>query len=96
MHERRRAPRIPVSLEVTRINGQAAAGSRVLDLSELGAKLETSLSLAPGDHVEFSYVSQAGQEAVRGGRVVWVLPLTATPGLCRLGVEFYQPFPVMV
>ena len=96
MHERRRAPRIPVSLEVTRINSQAAAGSRVLDISELGAKLETALSLTPGDHVEFHYVSQGGQEAARGGRVVWVLPLTATPGLCRLGVEFYQAFPVMV
>ncbi len=93
MHDRRRAARIPVTLEVRRINGQAVAGSRVLDLSELGAKLETGLALAPGDHLEFHYVSRAGQEAARGGRVVWVLPLTATPGLCRLGVEFYQPFP---
>jgi len=95
MHDRRRTPRSPVALEVTRINGRAAASSRLLDISELGAKLETALALAPGDHLEFHYVSQAGQEAARGGRVVWVLPLTATPGLCRLGVEFYQPFPIM-
>jgi len=96
MHEKRRVPRIPVSLEVTRINGQTVTGSRVLDIGELGAKLETSLALAPGDHVEFHYVPEGGQEAARGGRVVWVLPLVATPGLCRLGVEFHQAFPVMV
>jgi hypothetical protein len=96
MSERRRAPRIQVSLEITQINGEKVASSRVLDLSELGAKLETSLSLAPGDPLEFTFVLEGGQEASRRGRVVWVLPLTATPGLCRLGVEFFQAFPVMV
>jgi hypothetical protein len=96
MREQRRVPRTPVSLEVTRINGQSVSGSRVLDLSELGAKLETSLSLAPGDYVEFHYVPEGGGEAARRGRVVWVLPFPATPGLCRLGVEFSQAFPVMV
>jgi hypothetical protein len=93
MEERRRVPRTAELLELKEINNQPGAGSFILDHSSLGAKLETRLTLAPGDFVEFSYIRPGQEKEIHHwGRVVWVLPSPEKPGFYRLGVEFSQSF----
>jgi hypothetical protein len=89
MEERRRVPRTVELLKIKEINQQPGDGSFVLDHSPLGAKLETALSFAPGDGVEFSYLQPGdGQEIHRWGHVIWVLPAPDKPGRYLMGVEF--------
>ncbi len=92
MEERRREPRLAETLEIKEISGQPVEGSLVLNHSPLGAKLETHLSFAPGDSLEFSYLRPGEeQETHRWGQVVWVLPAPDKPGRYVMGVEFFLP-----
>jgi len=91
MEERRRVPRTVELLELKEINGRPGAGSFVLDHSPLGAKLETPLTFAPGDCLEFSYIRPGEEkETHHWGKVIWVLPSPDKPGFNRLGVEFFR------
>jgi|GEM_PF-6837226 hypothetical protein len=91
MDERRRVPRTAELLELKEINNQPGAGSFMLDHSPLGAKLETQLTFAPGDFVEFSFLRPGQEKEIRHwGTVIWVLPSSEKPGFCRLGVEFFR------
>jgi len=91
MEERRRAPRIVELLEIKEINGRPGAGSFVLDHSPLGAKLETPLTLAPGDCLDFSYIRPGKEKETHyWGKVIWVLPSPDKPGFNRVGVEFFR------
>lgn len=93
MSERRRQPRTVELLEIKEINRQPGDGSVVLDHSSLGAKLESYLSLAPGDSVEFSYLRPGEQEEIhRWGQVIWILPAPDKPGRYLMGVEFILPY----
>ncbi|MBI4644809.1 MAG: PilZ domain-containing protein [Deltaproteobacteria bacterium] len=89
MEERRREARTVELLEIREINRQPVNGSYLLDHSPLGAKLESSLSFAPGDGVEFSYLRPGeAQETCRWGQVIWVIPAPDKPGRYLMGVEF--------
>ena len=91
MEERRRVPRTVELLELKEINAQPGAGSFLLDYSPLGAKLETPLTFAPGDCVEFSYLPPGQEEEIRHwGKVIWVIPSPEKPGFSHLGVEFFR------
>jgi hypothetical protein len=91
MEERRRVPRAVALLELKEINNQPGAGSFMLDHSPLGAKLETRLTFAPGDFVEFSYIRPGQEKEIHHwGKVIWVLPSSEKPGFNRLGVEFFR------
>ncbi len=88
----RRVKRYPVRLEVREINGRPSPGALVVDISSLGARLETSQPLAPRNPVKFS-VMLPGQdkESQLAGRIIWMLPLLAAPGRYWLGLQFFQP-----
>ena len=92
MEERRREQRKVELLETKEINSQPGDGTYLLDHSQLGAKLETHLTLSPGDAVEFIYIRPGETRETRcWGQVVWVLPSSTKPGRYLLGVEFLSP-----
>ena len=92
MEERRREARTVELLKIKEINHQPGDGSFVLDHTPHGAKLESPLSFAPGEAVEFSFLQPGdGQEIRCWGQVVWVLPAPDKPGRYFVGVEFLLP-----
>ena len=89
----RRAKRYPVHLEVKELNGQPVADTYLLDISTLGARLESPTLLALGDQVEFSfYLPDADSETRLAGVVVWVQPAAGKPSHYHMGVEFSSSF----
>lgn len=89
MTEQRRAPRQDTDLEIIEINGQPGAGSRLLDISEYGAKIATSMVFVPGDPVEFGFIFPGEEgETHHNGQVVWVMPAPSMQGHQLLGLEF--------
>ena len=89
MKERRRAKRISVFLEVKEINHKPMGDTNLLNISETGAKIETPTNYASGDLIEFSFIlPDMAKEIHREGRVIWVLPDPAKPGLFLVGLEF--------
>jgi hypothetical protein len=88
MQERRQHPRQPVFLEVKQINGHPGKGTFMSNLSEAGAKLETSLTLSAGAPVRLSFVLPGEtRETHRIGRVIWVMPAPVN-GRFHMGLEF--------
>jgi hypothetical protein len=88
----RRVKRYPVRLAIMELNGQPAADAYVVDLSSLGARLETATPLAPRNSVDFT-VALPGQAAPArlSGQVVWLRPLLDRPGRFQMGVQFFAP-----
>jgi hypothetical protein len=88
----RRAKRYDVRLQVSKLNGRTARETFVLDVSSLGARLETDAPLAPRNLAEFT-VLLPGQdkETTFSGRVVWVRPLIQAAGRFQMGVHFISP-----
>jgi|UniRef100_A0A7C5ANJ5 hypothetical protein len=88
----RRAQRYPVRWPVKTINGLAVKDSWVVDISTLGARLETTKGLSPNCPVEFTVLLPAGdKELVLSGRVVWMRPIFTPPGRYHQGLQFYTP-----
>lgn len=86
----RRAQRYPVRLEVKEINGRLAAGTFLVDLSALGARLESPVPLAPRNQVNFTvFLPGAATETRLSGVVVWVKPLLDSPGRYQIGLQFH-------
>jgi Flp pilus assembly CpaE family ATPase len=89
----RRAKRYPVHLEVKELNGQPVADTLLIDISTMGARLETTTPLALKSRVEFSfYLPDADSETRLAGVVVWVQPAAGKPGSHHIGVEFHSSF----
>jgi len=87
----RRAQRFPVHLEVKKINGQPVADTFLLDLSALGARLESPMPLAPRNQVEISFFLPAtDQETLVAGAVVWMKPMVTAPGRYQMGLQFFN------
>ncbi len=88
----RRVKRYPVCLPIAELNGQPAQEARVVDLSSLGARLETKMPLAPRNTVDFT-VRLPGQPgpARLSGQVRWLRPLLDRPGWFQIGVQFFTP-----
>ena len=89
----RRAQRYAVNLEVKTLNGQPASETYLLDISSLGARLESPLGLAPMKQVEFS-VTFPGTDAETRlvGTVVWMRPVLGAPGRFQMGLKFITTF----
>jgi hypothetical protein len=86
----RKCVRYPVNWEVKTLNGQPVADTSLFDLSAVGAKLEGPKPLAPGNHLEFTYVKpDDDRERCHTGVVMWLRPLIHKPGRYQMGVKFY-------
>jgi hypothetical protein len=87
----RRAQRYPVHLEINSLNGKPAGGSFIVDLSALGAKLESSTPLSPRHQVEFTFtLPGCAAETKAVGTVVWMRPLLTAPGRYHMGIKFFN------
>jgi Tfp pilus assembly protein PilZ len=95
MDERRRAKRISVFLEIKEINHKPLGDTYLLNVSEIGAKIETPVRYNSGDPVEFSFIlPDIAKEIHRSGNVVWVLPHPSKPEHFLIGLEFSTPWEI--
>jgi hypothetical protein len=88
----RRVQRYEVRLQVRVLNGQPAQDTYVVDLSSLGARLETGSPLAPRNPVEFTVILPDHEVEIRlSGQVIWMRPLLHLPGRFHMGLQFFGP-----
>jgi len=89
----RRAQRHQVYLEVKELNGQPVTDTRILDISTVGVRLESSLPLEPKSPIEFTFHQPSESTETRvSGTVVWMKAAEGKPGRYYLGVEFHNSF----
>ncbi|MBI4643543.1 MAG: PilZ domain-containing protein [Deltaproteobacteria bacterium] len=89
----RQAQRYPAKLAVTNLNGRPVTDTFLMDISALGAKLESSTPLARRYPVEINILFPGAQtETKLAGMVVWMRPSVASPGRYLMGVKFHQRF----
>jgi len=90
--ERRRVSRSDVRFQITAINGKPAPDAFILDISPLGAKLESPPLTIPAMSLELHFlVPGEGQETRVLGDVVWLVgsePL----GINLMGISFLNPY----
>jgi hypothetical protein len=90
---RRRVPRQvqrhQVSWHVTEINGKSVRDSWMVDVSCMGARLDTAAALSPNMPVQFTVVLPDGKTELEvNGRVIWMRPVFATRGRYHQRIEF--------
>uniref|UniRef100_A0A7V6A3V7 PilZ domain-containing protein n=1 Tax=Desulfobacca acetoxidans TaxID=60893 RepID=A0A7V6A3V7_9BACT len=86
----RRAQRYAVNWAVTDINGRPARDSWLVDVSCMGARLDTAAALSPNMPIHFMVVLPDGETKLEvNGRVVWMRPVFATRGRYHQGIQFY-------
>jgi hypothetical protein len=86
----RRAQRYQVSWNVTAINGKPVLDSWMVDVSCMGARLDTAAALSPNMPVQFTVVLPDGETELEvNGRVVWMRPVFATRGRFHQGIQFF-------
>lgn len=89
----RQVQRFPIRLSLHEVNGRPAPDSYLVDISSLGAQLESPLFMAPNSPAEFVVRFPWGEkETSLAGMVKWIKPLIGKPGRFRLGMRFYAPF----
>jgi Tfp pilus assembly protein PilZ len=75
---------------VTAINGKPAKDAWLVDVSCLGARLETSAAIGPNLPVRLTVaIPDADNEFEVNGRVVWMRPIFTARGRFHQGVQFY-------
>jgi hypothetical protein len=90
--ERRRVPRSDVRFQVTAINGKPAPNAFILDISPLGAKMESPPLTIPVVSLELKFlVPGEGQETRAMGEVVW-LAGSKPLDLNLMGISFLKPY----
>jgi hypothetical protein len=94
---RRREARVLCVLGIREINGQHCPDTYLVDISAIGAQLETGRSLAIGEAVEFDLPQMGEVPEENGvhrfaGQVVWVKEATPDPQRYRIGLSFFHPF----
>lgn len=94
--ERRREARVLCVLGVGAINGQACPDTYLVDISSIGAQLETGHSLGIGEAVEIDLPQmEEAPEDKRccrfAGRVVWVKEAVPDLKRFRIGLSFLHP-----
>jgi hypothetical protein len=95
MHRRvdRKVLRYPVRLSLHEVNGQPAPDSYLVDISSLGAQLETPLFVPLNTTVEFVVrFPWSDKETRLLGLAKWIKPLIGKPGRFRLGLRFHNAF----
>lgn len=89
----RKVQRFPVRLSLHEVNGQPIPDSYLVDISSLGAQLETPLFVALNTPVEFVLrFPWSDKETRLLGLLKWIKPLIGKPGRFRLGMRFHNPF----
>lgn len=89
----RKVQRFPVRLSLHEINGQPIPDSYLVDISSLGAQLESPLFVALNGPVEFLVRFPRGDKETRlTGTVKWIKPLIGKPGRFRFGLRFHNAF----
>ena len=95
MHRRvtRKVQRFPIRLSLHEVNGQPVPDSYLVDISSLGAQLETPLFVALNTPMEFVVrFPWSDKETRLPGLLKWIKPLIGRPGRFRLGLRFHNPF----
>lgn len=89
----RQVQRFPVWLSLQELNGGPAADSYLVDISSLGAQVESPAYVRPHSSVEFVVLFPWTEKATRlAGQVRWIKPVNGTPERFRFGLRFYIPF----
>lgn len=86
----RRIAKIAIVVFVEKENERDGSDAFTVDVSELGARIQSSISLTPGQMVEVVPVN--GSDPVPA-RVVWV-GATASEQEGQAGLEFLNPFDI--
>lgn len=86
----RRAQRYQVQWAVTEINGKPVQESWMVDVSSMGARLDTPSSLSPNLSIKFTVALPDGETNLEvNGRVVWMRPIFTSRGRFHQGIQFY-------
>jgi PilZ domain len=89
----RKVQRFPIRLSLHEVNGRPAPDSYLVDISSLGAQLETPFFMALNAPVEFVVRFPWGDKETRlMGLLKWIKPLIGKPGRFRLGMRFHNAF----
>ena len=87
----RRVQRYPVRWAVLEINDQPASDSWLVDISSLGARLETTFALGPKLPVRFTVLLPDGETKLElAGQIVWMRPIFMREGCFHQGLKFYS------
>jgi len=89
--EHRRVPRTCVRFQVTTINDKPACDAFILDISPLGAKMESPPLAIPAKSLELTFlVPGESLENQAIGEVVWLVG-SKLFGLNLMGISFLKP-----
>jgi len=89
----RQVQRFPIWLALHELNGQPAPDSYLVDISSLGAQLESPLSVRVNAAVEFVVYFPWTDKATRlAGQVKWIRLVESKPERFRFGLRFFQAF----
>ena len=89
----RKVQRYPVRLPLFELNGQPAPDSYLVDISSLGAQLESPMSFGARTPVDFMVRFPWMENELRlAGQVRWIKPLIGKPGRFRMGLSFFNPY----
>ena len=89
----RKVQRYPVRLSLHELSSRPAPDSYLVDISSLGAQMETPQFMALNSPVEFVVrFPWSEKETKLSGLVKWIKPLIGKPGRFRLGLRFFNPF----
>ena len=89
----RKVRRFPVRLSLHELNNRPAPDSYLVDLSSLGAQLESPQFMALRTPVEFVFRFPWEEKETRlSGQVMWIKPLIGKPGRFRMGMRFFSAF----
>jgi hypothetical protein len=90
--QRRRARKFVLNSELLETNGRPGRGSKIIDLSMNGARLELPFSPPFMSQMEFKF-SLGGPEKIFKvvGRVLWSR-MTLQRGWYEVGIQFYQNY----
>jgi len=88
----RRVPRHPVNWQVSAINGQDLPDSRLVEISVLGARVETSAPFPPRTSVVLSIMAPGAETEMRvRARVAWISAMPNKLSRYQMGVYFLRP-----
>jgi hypothetical protein len=75
---------------VSEINGKPVRDAWMVDVSCMGARLDTAAALSPNMPVKFTLVlPDDDTELVVNGRVIWMRPIFSSRGRFHQGIQFY-------
>jgi|YNPNPStandDraft_1061719.scaffolds.fasta_scaffold135584_1 hypothetical protein len=89
----RKIQRFPAQLALRELNGQPAGGAHLVDISSVGAQVETPRVFPMNAPLEFVvHFPGMNGDARLSGLTRWIKPIIGRPGWFRLGLKFFQPY----